>query len=82
MEQNPNSNNLYHTHFLIKTEDHIKIKEIISQIKHDTFLKEFINPNEIKTNNRIQIEDYDHELFTNRGSNYVLKYNIKIGLLK
>ena len=82
VEQNPNSNNLYHTHFLIKTEDHIKIKEIISQIKHDTLLKEFINPNEIKTNSRIQIEEYNHELFTNRGLNYVLNYNIKIGLLK
>ena len=82
MEQNPCSNNLYHTHFLIKTEDHIKIKEIISQIKQDTLLKEFLFPREIKTNSRIQIDPYDHDLFYKRGLHYVLKYDIKIGLMR
>ncbi len=82
MEQNPCSNNLYHTHFLLKTGECINTKEIISQIKQDTLLKEFLIPREIKTNSRIQIDPYDHDLFYKRGLHYVLKYDIKIGLMR
>jgi hypothetical protein len=82
IEKNPNSNNLYHTHFLIKTSYILNLKEIITLIKQDLLLSEFLFPKEIKTNSRIQIDEYDYDLFERRGLNYVLKFDHKIGLLK
>ena len=82
VEKNPYSQKLYHTHFLLKSEESIDTNEISSQIKQDSLLREFLYPREIKTNSRFQIESYDYELFHQRGLNYVLKYNHKIGLMK
>jgi len=82
VEQNPYSQKLYHTHFLLKSEESIDTNEISSQIKQDSLLREFLYPREIKTNSRFQIESYDYDLFHQRGLNYVLKYNHKIGLMK
>jgi hypothetical protein len=82
IEKNPNSNNLFHTHFLIKTSKIINYKEIITLIKQDVLLAEFLFPKEIKTNSRIEIDEYDYNLYNKRGLNYVLKFDNKIGLLK
>jgi hypothetical protein len=38
IEKNPNSNNLYHTHFLIKTSYILNLKKIITLIKQDLLL--------------------------------------------
>lgn len=82
IEQNSNYNKFYHTHFLIKYGQRITQDEIVSQIKQDTLLKEFLYPHEIKTNHRFEIEPYDFNLYQQRGVNYVLKFDNRIGLLK
>ena len=82
VEQNPYSQKLYHTHFLLKSEENINTKEISSQIKQDSLLTEFLYPREIKTNSRFQLESYDYDLFHQRGLNYVLKFDHGIGLMK
>lgn len=82
IEQNSNYNKFYHTHFLIKCGQGITQDEIVSQIKQDTLLKEFLYPHEIKTNHRFEIEPYDFNLYQQRGVNYVLKFDNRIGLLK
>ena len=82
IEKNPHSNTLCHTHYLLKTKEHINTKEIISLIKQDTLLNEFLYPSvDIKTNSRIQLEPYD-DSFYDGGIKYVLKNNISIGLLR
>ena len=82
IEQNPNYNKHYHTHFLIKGRRDVVKDEIVSQIKQDKLLNEFLYPNEIKTNHRFELEPYDFDLYQERGVNYVLKFDNKIGLLK
>ena len=82
IELNSNYNKFYHTHFLIKCRQDILQDEIVSQIKQDTLLKEFLYPQEIKTNHRFEIEHYDFDFYQERGVNYVLKFDNKIGLLK
>lgn len=82
VEKNPYSQKLYHAHFLLKSEEFINTKEISSQIKQDKLLTEFLYPREIKTNSRFQFEPYDYDLFHQRGLNYVLKFDNKIGLMK
>ena len=52
-------------------------EEYLSNIYKDVIMDHFRNPR-----NSVEIEEYDHELFSNRGLNYVLKYDIKIGVYK
>jgi hypothetical protein len=80
--QSEYSNKHYYTHFLIKSKNNIDVKYITTKINKDEILKMYLKPKEIKTNKRLMLDPYDEKLLGNRGVNFILKYNINLGLIK